>query len=343
MSLGLSAQTIDPSRLAPAPQVTWDRDRAGEVLATVDVDPVVDQLYQMTVAGAESALLETLERTRQRPDWPEPARDLAIYEFTRNLGALPADSVPPTVIAYLQAYPATTWVPHDDHPQGLVPLFNVRAAAAGLTHQWQREAALLEGLALLRSNPRGLIDAFAIEIEPSVHAGYLQALEQATPDQLGALSADARNRIQADPTLTPLAGRAALRVRDLPTLEAALRHGAGDAVHRLLHDAAAVLPRSDRLDLLQRTLGSGRGDAANLAIAALYPDLAGEDAADEALIARLGDPDLGAGAALALARSPSLATRQTLEALAATRDRPASRRARLALQLLDERLLEGTR
>jgi hypothetical protein len=336
--LGLVAQSP-----ASPPAAPWDRASAARALADVDIEPVVDQLHQFTLTGADSLLVESLEAIRLRPDWPEPARDLAILQYTRTLSALPADSVPPTVLAYLRTYPAMTLVPHEDHPQGRVPLFNVRAAAAGLENQWLREEALLEGQALLRSNPRALADAFTLEDEPAVQAGYLQALEQATPGQLALLSADARSRLMNTPELTPLAGRAALRLRDLPALEATLRHGEGDAVHRLLQDAASALSRDDQLTLLESSLGSGRRDNAGLAIAALYPALAGHPAADEALLARLGDANLGASAALALGQSPSLATRQALEALAVTSDRPASRRARLALQLLDERLLEGPR
>jgi hypothetical protein len=335
---GLAAQAPEPPPATP-----WDRSSAARALSGVDIDPVVDQLHQLTLTGADTLLFESLEAVRLRPDWPEPARDLAILEYARTLAALPADNVPRSVMSYLRAYPAMTLVPHEDHPQGRVPLFNVRAAAAGLEHQWLREEALLEGQALLRSNPRALADAFTIEDAPPVHAGYLQALEQATPDELLALSADVRTRLQDAPKLTPLAGRAALLARDFGTLEATLRHGEGDAVHRLLQDAASVLSRDERLDLFANTLGTGHRDSANLAIATLYPALAGHPVADEALLARLGDPTLGAGAALALAQSPSLATRQALEALATTADRPASRRARLALQLLDEGLLEGTR
>jgi hypothetical protein len=335
---GLAAQSGDP-----VPTTRWDRNSASRALNDVDIEPVVDQLHQLTITGADTVLVESLEAVRLRPDWPEPARDLAILEYTRTLAALPADNVPPSVISYLRAYPTMTLVPHEDHPTGRVPLFNVRAAAAGLQHQWLREEALLEGQALLRSNPRALADAFSVEDAPSVHAGYLEALEQATPGELMALSADVRTRLQDTPKLTPLAGRAALLTRDVPALEATLRHGAGDAVHRLLQDAASVLSRDARLDLFASTLGTGRRDSASLAIATLYPALAGHPVADEALLARLGDPTLGAGAALALAQSPSLTTRQALEALAVTSDRPASRRARLALQLLDEGLLEGTR
>lgn len=346
LALGLSVIAIHVAAQSVArgnDTTSWSRASAARALSGVPIDPVVEQLGQLTLAGAESDLIESLEATRLRPDWPEPARDLAILHYTRKLAALPADSVPPTVLEYLGAYPSMTLVPHEDHPQGLVPLFNVRAAAAGLQHQWLREEALLEGLALLRSNPRGLADAFAIEVSPAVHAGYLQALEQATPAQLLALSTDTRTRVRATPALTPLAGRAALLAQDLPTLEIAIAHGESEAVHRLLREAAITLSRGDRLQLLENTLGSGQRDHGSLAIATLYSALAGQDAADEALMARLGDPVMGAGAALALAQSPSLTTRQALEALALTTDRPASRRARLALQLLDEGLLEGRR
>ncbi len=319
----------------------WTRFSARLAEGRVDSSATVQTLVNRTVSGADSDVLSLLEATRQRPDWPAPARDSAVYRFTHALRELPAGAVSPTIVTYLKAYEPNTLVPHEDHPQGRVPLYNVRAAAAGLEHGWMRQEALLEGLALLKSNPRGLADAFALEGDRPLRAGYLQAVSQASPTQLQGVVAETARRLPANPDLTPLAARAAALAGDAEAIVQVLDHGAGPAVHRMLRSVADSADTPLLMALLPAGLGSANRESGALVLAELYPRLAGRPDADAVLLARLGDPDLGAGAALALARSPSLDTRLALEALAATTDRPVARRARLALDLREQLDLEA--
>lgn len=314
----------------------WQRDTAQAALAGVDTDTTVDRLLNLTVAGDDSATLALLETTRSRPDWPDPARDDAVYRYVQGLRDLPAGALSTEVLDTLKAWTPNTLVPHEDHPQGLVPLFNIRAAAHGLENDWRRQEALVEGLALLRSHPRGLADAFVLESDVPVRAGYLQALGQADLVQLAGVNAETFRRLPGTPALTALAARAALLARDTGAMSRVVDHGRGPAVHRMLRDAAGQLDAESLALLFSDALLSPQRDMAALALAELYPPLAGVPEADAALLARLGDADLGAGAALALARSPALDTRLALEALAESTDRPAARRARLALQLQAE-------
>lgn len=331
-----------PAPAAPQPSAGWERDPALRAVATVDLDPILSTLDQLTLTEDEAGLLETLDLTARRADWPAPARDAALYRYALSLRRFPSRSVPAPVIRWLEGYRAQALVPHEDHPGGRVPLFNVRAATTGVTHAWLREEAVLEGLTLARVEPRGLVDAFVLETHPAVRAGYLEALAQSAPEHARAVNAVAARRLAATPALTPLAARAAWLTRDPDALQNVLRLGSGPAVHHVLSTVAREAPKTLQRALLDGALRSPDPQAARLTIAGLYPALAGEPAVEEALLARLGDERLGAAVALALAGSPSARTRSALEALAATPDRPASRRARLALTLRAEGLARET-
>lgn len=333
-----TAALVDAADVWPG----WTRESAARALSQVDTSVTVQSLTELTVAGAETDLLLLLDATRERGDWPAPARDAAVFEYARALSKLPADAVPPVVMSYLGNYTSLTWVPHDDHHHGQVPLLNVRAVARGVENGWLRQEARFEGLALLRARPDSLVDAWLIEAHPAVRAGYLEALEQSTPQHISAVSRAAGDRLAGRPGLTALAGRAALLADDEDALGVVLAQGEGPALQHLMQ----ALPTEDATRtqrLFEAALSSANPDSATLAIALLYPSLAGTSDADAALLARLGDGTLGAPAALALATSPARDTQLALEALATTSDRPESRRARMALDLRSEQATEDMR
>ncbi|MEM1411097.1 MAG: hypothetical protein AAGH19_01980 [Pseudomonadota bacterium] len=310
----------------------WTRELASIAIGRTELGPTVRALYDLTLVQDEAGLLELLETTRQRPDWLAPARDAAIFQYTRSLARLPADAVPTVALDYLRRFEPQTMVPHHDHPYSRVPLLNIRAAAQGLEHGWLRQEAALEGLALLAQSPGGLIDAYLIETHPAIRAGYLDALAQVHPARAAQVSRASLERFEQAPELSRLAGEAALLAGDLATLQAVMTKGSGPGLAQIISGAAAQ--QSDAaLTLLQSALNSGAAEPAALAIAQLYPVVAGIPDAEAALLTRLGDAQLGSAAALALAQSPSRDTQQALEALAASTDRPAARRARLALDL----------
>ena len=82
----------------------------------------------------------------------------------QELGKLPSDVVSFKVMARLKAWEPDILVPHDDHPRAGVPLYNIRGAAQGVENSWRRQEAVIEGRALLASNPRSLVDAFVLAL-----------------------------------------------------------------------------------------------------------------------------------------------------------------------------------
>lgn len=310
------------------------RETALALARSVDTGQVRQQLLDWTVAGSTADVLGLLEHTSQRDDWPAAAVDAALHDFAQELRRLPRTAVPPEVLTWLGAYRPRAWVAHEDHAASLVPLFNVRGVAAGVENDWRRQDALLEGLALVASNPRSLVDAWLIERHPASRLGYLQALAQANPDQLREVGRDARRRLDAHPELTALAGQAALRDADVPALGEVLALGSGPDLTTLMRQAARQLPAEASAALLDSALATGSGLTAALAIAELAPAAAGFASTQELLIAQLEDQQLGPTAALALSRVASPGTLSVLQHLATGDDsKTKARNARLALDL----------
>jgi len=306
-----------------------DRESALALAQTVDSRPTVNQLYAFTVSGSTPEALNLLQLTRNRGDWPLPARDLALQRYAEQLRDLPASAVATELLDWLEAHEPLTWVPHEDHAGGLVPLFNLRATIAGVQNAWQRQEAMLEGLALLNSSARALADAWLIETRTASRAGYLQALEQAGDAQLRQLGRHAARRASRQPELAPLAGYAALLGGQFETLAEVLTLEPSADTARLLRAAGQRLEPADAARLLARLVKTAPAPTASLAIAALHPRAPAETS--KQLLQLLGDPVLGASAALALAHEPGSDLQARLRKLSKSADPVTAARARLAL------------
>jgi hypothetical protein len=319
-------------------------------MKTADHQSASRALLNLTVAGADLALLDALEQLRLREDWPAPAKDAAVYGYLAQLRDLPPGSVDVAVMDYLKAYPVNTLVANQDHGQGLEPLFQVRAAAAGLEHSWQRQEAILEGRMLLHLNPASLADAYMLESSAPVRSGYRAALAQASTAQVEALLNSTLPLLASDAALTPLLAEAAQKNGDVDALLLVLQDGSGAAIAPMLRALRDNMGADQQRKLLlavlpqdKREKGKHRPDQhqnAALALAELAPGLVGDARIDKALLGLLDHADLGAAAALALARSPNPNTMDALSELAAGDQQAMAARARMALALQDELSLE---
>lgn len=320
---------------------TWEKDEAFRASSSVDTSHDLGQLRLLLQAGDKPGILNLIQQVEQREDWPAPARERLIHDFVQGLRQETPHAVGGETIAYLEAYQPVVFIPHEDHPRSSIPMFNIRAAIAGVQNTWARQEAAFEGAVHLSSGPEELVRAWMEEKSAPRRRGLQDALTTATPGQLASVSALALDQLKQQPGMLGLASSAALLSRDVSTLESLLSIAQGPEIAALLRQSTRQLDTEQNARLLLSALNGSSNETAALAIAQLAPALSGHKATQDLLIEKLGDPVLGSSAALALAETPNPETLQMLESLADSESGSlAVSRARLALKMHTSRFDE---
>ncbi len=320
---------------AAAPGASAENWRRAEALAaaqSVDTAAAAEDIFRDTLPGNGAAVLQKLAALESRSDWPVPAREAALYRYTRQLAQLPRADVAAAVLKHLRSYQARTLVPHEDYAGASVPLYNISAAAAGVENTWLRREAADEAAELLQNDPAAMVDRYLSSNATAQRSGYLEALGQADPAVLDAVRQTAQKRLANAPELTPLLGATLAIDADGEALRQLLIDGRGAGLAKALRRAANGLPVEELTSLLRLAIEQAPSGNAALAIAAWWPALRHETAAQRLLLDHLADPVLGEAAALALAQAPDAATIRALQNLAAG-ESAAAVRARLALDV----------
>lgn len=310
----------------------WDRGSAMAAVRSVNIDTAVNGIGSVSTLTDGRATLEKLEQLETRSDWPLPAREAALYEFTRSLAALPREAVAAEVMQHLQSYQARALVPHEDHGDTLVPLFNIRGAAAGVENGWQRAEFAIEAVNLLATNPAGLVSAYIESGNHNQRSGYLDSLQHAGISDVEMVQDAALEQLDTAAALTPLVGVTAVITTDTYAIQQLLINGRGAGLSRALRQLAERLAPAETAALLTYAIHEAAAGNASLAIAAWWPRLRHDAAIRDLLVAQLANPALGATAALALAKSPDIQTIKVLQDTAEG-DSVAARRAQMALDM----------
>jgi hypothetical protein len=301
----------------------------------------LDALRGATSAGDRGRLLELLNSTAADEALPLELREKVLFEYAQHLRSQPPGAVDANVMAFLGAYASRVLVPHEDHPGASVPRFNIRAAAAGVEHAWRRQEASYAGAVLLGRDPALLVQAFRLHADPPVRRGLLDAVDNASAGALEAIAFIALDHMGEEPQLAELVGTAALRTGDTRALEQLLRTGDGTAIPGILRSARETLDESQLATLLEVAIAEASPGITALAIAELAPAVAQRADTRAQLLHLLGDPGLGAAAALALAATPTPGTRAQLNGMLLGQSGSlAAARARLALEIMDAGLPE---
>jgi len=320
----IAANAAEPAR--------WDRGSAMAAVRSVNVDAVVNEIGNVASLSDGKATLEKLQQLETRSDWPLPAREAALYKFTRLLAGLPREAVAVEVLQHLQAYQAQALVPHEDHGGTLVPLYNIRGAAAGVENSWQRAEFAIEAVSLLETDAAGLVSAYVESGDHNQRSGYLDGLRQAGMNDIADVQSTALDQLDRVPTLTPLVCLTALITTDTSAIRQLLVNGRGAGLSSALTQLSERLGTADMAGLLTYAINEAPAVNASLAIAAWWPGLRHDAAIRDLLLEHLADPEVGATVALALARGPDI---QTIKALQDTADGDsvAARRAQMALDM----------
>ena len=318
--------------------VPWDRSSAMAAVRSVNIDKAVYEIGNISSLADGEATLSQLKHLETRTDWPQPAREAALFEFTRSLAGLPREAVAIEVIQHLQNYQAQTLVPHEDHGDTLVPLFNIRGAAVGIEHGWRRTEFAVDAARLLETNPSRLVSVYMESTDHNRRSGYLDALPHADMIDVVAVQSTALEQFDQNPGLTRMIGTTAVITGDTFAAQQLLINGRGAGFSTALRQLDESLQASETAALLIYAIEYAPASNASLAIATWWPRLRHEADIRDLLMDKLADPALGAAAALALAQSPDI---QTIKALqdTASGNSTAARRAQMALDINRDLLL----
>ena len=315
-----------------SPVLQWDRNSAMAAVRAVDIDTAVYEISELSSLADGAKTLARLKQIQIRSDWPLPAREAVVYQFTRSLAELPRDAVATEVIQYLLSFQAQTLVPHEEHGDASVPLFNIRAAAAGVENGWQRTESGIEAAILLEKNPATLVSAYLASTNSTQQAGYLDTLQYAEMATVIAVQNVALEQLSDSPELTPMVGATTVITIDALAIEQLLVNGRGEGLSSALKKLEKRVQSADLAALLNFAIHQAPASNTTLAIAAWWPRLKHDPLTRDLMVDLLADPELGASAALALAQSPDIQTIKVLQDTASG-DSAAARRAQMALDL----------
>ena len=324
------AQPLHLPGQASMPEPNWDRAQALQAIDKTDTQARLKPLFQLARTGSSAELLDALSAIELDFAMAAPAKDYLVFSFTLGLSDLDADAVDSEVLEFLSHYKTRTLVEHDDHPGMALPLFNVRAAAAGVQNRWGRQKAAARAEALLLG-PADEWVLFYLAADPTGRRGFDDALGFATPDQLRVLGQAALSQLDEHPELTQVTARTAMETGNTELLQQAITKGGGPDLSRILEAASRKLSIDDRIELLSHSMEQGSDTKAALAIAHLAPSLLDEPLVREMLFSTLADRKLGAASALVLGAStdPEIETR--LSKIASAKSGLEGQRAALAI------------
>ena len=308
----------------------WDRSTALQSVDRTQAMNSLRPLYEMARSGNETGLLKALSGIETDKDLPAPSRDYRVYSFTLGLGDMEADTVGPAVIGWLSNYQPATRVAHQDHPRMAVPLFNVRAAAQGVTNGWERQKASIEAERMLGGAPDQFISSY-LAAGSAGRRGFIEALEFATPQQSAELSRIASDNLAESPELTLVAARAAMKSGNMELLRQSIIFGDGPGLSVALKEASGELSAEESAELLRHTIETGSASNAALAIALLAPATLDDPAVRDLMFINLANRDLGAAAALVLGGSTDPEIHSRLDEIASGDAGLEKQRAQLAI------------
>lgn len=315
----------------------WERGSAMATIESVNIDMAVYELGNISLLADAGATLTGLKNMEIRDDWPLPAREAAIYQFTRSLTGMPREAVAPEIMQHLLGYQARVLIPHEDHGDAFVPLFNIRGAAAGVENTWLRTEFAYEAEALLGTDPAALVSAYVESADGNQRAAYLDVLKQARMTEIEAIQDAVLRQIGDAPELTAVLGVTTGITADTFAVQQLLIHGRGAGLSSALTQLGQQLPLSETAALLDFAIRQAPVANAALAISAWWPRLSHDTASRDLLVVLLDDPELGASAALALAQNPDIQTLKILQD-SAKGDSNAAKRAQMALDFSRDQL-----
>lgn len=312
------------------PKPNWDRTLALHTAYATDTQALLKPLFNQARSGDTTDLISSLSAIQADARLSAPARDYLMFSFVQGLSDMDANAVDSKVLDLLSSYEALTLVEHDDFAGSGVPLFNIRAATAGVRHTWERQLAQDRAQALLQESTEQWIAAY-LSATATERRGMADSLGFAAAPQLQELGWSALARIDKQPELTLIAAQAGLESDDFELVQQSISKGTGPGMSQILQAAASRLSSDEALAVLENSVRLGSDSKAGLAIAQLAPAHLDHPGIRTMLFETLSSRNLGAAAGMLLGASNDPAIQKQLGEIASGEDGLARKRASLAL------------
>jgi len=324
------------ARFAPAetemPHPNWDRGMALEAVESADTQAPLASLFQLARQGDSRSVLESLSALQRDQALAAPVIDYILFSFAAGLSDLDAGSVDSSVLNALSSYTPRALVAHDDDPGLGVPLFNVRAATAGIHHAWERQNGTELAQRLQSDQPALWIERY-LESGFAARRGFIDALDTAPAADLQRLGWMVAAQLEQRPELMIVAATAGLRTADIELVWQSIQSGNSPDLPTVLREVPEEFGPEVCSELLNRSLNLDSIAGKALAIAQLGPPALKDPDSREKLFELLESRELGSGAALVLGASADPEIQKRLAKLAGDGEGLAGKRAALAVRL----------
>lgn len=122
----------------------WNRHAAIEASSLVETRSSLETLFELAREGRSEELMLAVRAIELDSGWTDPAREKVLHSLALALGDFDPGVISPDVLQYLAERRSHTLVPHEEHPEMGVPLFNIRAAATGSLAEWEHQGKRLQ-------------------------------------------------------------------------------------------------------------------------------------------------------------------------------------------------------
>ncbi len=239
------------------PEPNRELENAAIAANTPDARDTLRHLFRLAREGQGTALLEQVRDIAIGAAHSDPERDYVLYSLAAALGDFQPGAVDPKVLEYLGQTRSLVRVPHEENPNMGVPLYNIRAAAAGSLAEWKRQKQESAAPGVAYTDVESFMTSLGVLDGPALTAHVRKSRDLFEPAEREAVVLAAPGLIDA-PKASVVMAELAPDLLGRPAVDDALFELLG---HRELGAAAAlVLGRSGDAAILDRLAVSAGGE-----------------------------------------------------------------------------------
>lgn len=333
--------------LASAPTITYpDRVTAMQALDRELGAQLAEGLIRNLTSKNTVQSLRIVDEFGDQPELDIITLEYAYFKLAEHARVYQGAELDPAVLDFLIGYRSRAQVLHPESDNSSLPVFSIRATAAGARNLQQREDALLTAQHL-ENQPVALLQHYfavtqvsqaalrgaALTLSPKLQKQLLaQGLQQLEP-------AARNNNKQAG--LIDLLAVLAFEQSNFAAIESILKQATKQQLPNILKQVSTLLSAEEAKTLLYQAT-SGEPETAAIAIHYLSKFSSSDNDVYADLLNWLSEPDLAAAAALALSSSQHKQLKPDLQKLSASTHTATARNAKLTLDLLAETTMEGS-